>query len=110
MMPSRIKALLTIVTASICLASPLFAHEGHVHKIMGTVTEHGAAQLKVRTPSGEVLAIVVTDTTTITRGKQKVTKAALQDGIRVVIDIGNGEEPLIARDIQVGATKLDSSH
>ena len=82
------------------------AHDGHAHKIMGTVTAREAKHVDVKTPSGEVLSIAITDKTTVTRNKRKVDIAEVQAGRRVVVDIGNGEDPLIAREIQVGATRI----
>jgi RNase P/RNase MRP subunit p29 len=80
-----------------------WAHEGHIHTIMGTVMERDAHSLQVKTPSGEVLSIAITDKTTVVRGKQKAAIADVQKGARVVVGIGNGEDPLIAGEIRLGA-------
>lgn len=37
--------------------------------------------------------------------KQKGTVNDVQKGRRVIVNIGNGEDPLIAREIQLGVTK-----
>lgn len=81
----------------------VWAHEGHIHTIMGTVMERDAHSLQVKTPSGEVLSIAITDKTTVVRGKQKAAIADVQKGARVVVGIGNGEDPLIAGEIRLGA-------
>ena len=86
---------------------PLRAHDGHAHLILGTVTARGDKDVKVKTPSGEVLTIAITEKTAVLRGKQTVKAAEVEVGRRVVVDIGNGEDPLIAREIRVGATRLD---
>ena len=83
-------------------AGAALAHDGHIHTIMGTVTARDDKHLEVRTPSGEVLSIAVTDKTTTVRDKKKVTFKEVQVGRRVVVGIGNGEDPLIAGEIQVG--------
>ena len=83
-------------------AGAVAAHDGHDHIVMGTVTARDDKHLDVKTPSGEVLSIAVTDTTTTTRDKKKFAFREVQVGTRVVVNIGNGEDPLIARDIQVG--------
>jgi hypothetical protein len=80
-----------------------WAHEGHIHTIMGTVMGRDAHSLQVKTPSGEVLSIAITDKTTVVRGKQKAAIADVQKGARVVVGIGNGEDPLIAGEIRLGA-------
>ena len=84
------------------------AHDGHAHLIMGTVTARDDKHVEVKTPGGESLNIAVNAETVITRDKRKVGLAEVQTGRRVVVDIGNGEDPLIAREIRVGATRLDA--
>ena len=86
----------------------LLAHDGHIHRIMGTVTARDAKHIEVKTPSGENLSIAITSKTTATRDKRKVPLSEVQIGRRVVVDIGNGEDPLMAGEIQVGATRIDS--
>lgn len=83
-------------------AGAALAHDGHIHTIMGTVMARDDKHLEVKTPSGEVLSIAVTDKTTTVRDKKKVAFSEVQVGRRVVVGIGNGEDPLIAGEIQVG--------
>jgi hypothetical protein len=66
-----------------------------------------ATHVEVKTPGGENLKIALHAKTVVTRDKRKVALAEVQAGRRVVVDIGNGEDPLIAREIRVGATRLD---
>ncbi len=82
----------------------VIAHDGHIHTIMGTVMARDVKHLEVKTPSGEVLSIAVNDKTTTVRDKKKVAFSEVQVGRRVVVGIGNGEDPLIAGEIQVGVT------
>ena len=96
------------VVAALVLASGVVAgaHEGHVHRIMGTVMARDAKHVEVKTPSGEVLSIALTAKTIVLKSNKKADLAAVNKGTRVVVDIGNGEDPLIAREIQVGVTKI----
>lgn len=96
------------IVAVLCMLSlgPVLAHDGHAHKIMGTVTARDAKHLEVKTPSGENLSIQINEKTRVTRAKRKIGLDEVKTGLRVVVDIGNGEDPLIAREIQVGATKI----
>jgi len=92
-----------LAAATLVLAAPaVWAHDGHAHIIMGTVTGKDAKQVKVKTPSGEILSIAINEKTSVVRDKRKVAVADVLVGRRVVVDIGNGEDPLIAREIQVG--------
>jgi hypothetical protein len=93
-----ILAVLLLMTGSL----GLLAHDGHIHTIMGTVVARDAKHLEVKTPSGEILSIAINAKTTVVREKRKATLADVQVGRRVVVGIGNGEDPLIAGEIQVG--------
>lgn len=98
-----IRRIALVAAVTLVQAAPaILAHDGHDHIIMGTVTALDAKHLKVITPSGEVLSIAVTDKTTTTRDKKKIAFKDVQVGRRVVVNIGNGEDPLIAGEIQVG--------
>ena len=83
-------------------ARAAWAHDGHVHTIMGTVMGRDAQAVQVKTPGGETLSIAITDKTKVVRGKQKAAVVDVQKGSRVVVDIGNGEDPLIANEIRLG--------
>ena len=93
----------------LCMASVAFgahvavAHEGHDHIIMGTVTARDDTRVAVKTPSGEVLSIAVTAKTVTVRDKKRIMFKEVQIGRLVVVNIGNGEDPLVAKEIQVGA-------
>ena len=103
-MNTTIAALVALMLAGI--AAPAWTHDGHAHKIMGTITARDDKRIEVKTPSGEKLSIQINAKTLVTRYRRKGTLAEVQTGRRVVVDIGNGEDPLIAREIQVGATKI----
>jgi hypothetical protein len=94
-----------VFAASLVIPAVSYAHAGHVHKIMGTVMARDDRHVEVKTPSGEVLSIAVNDKTSVIRAKKKITYGEVQTGRRVVVDIGDGEDPLIAREIEVGAAK-----
>ena len=100
------KTLLVMAVGLLLCAEGTFAHDGHIHMIMGTVTARDAKHIEVKTPSGENLSIAITPKTTATRDKRKVPLSEVQVGRRVVVGIGNGEDPLMAGEIQVGATRI----
>ncbi|MBI4888670.1 MAG: hypothetical protein HY824_16350 [Acidobacteria bacterium] len=104
-MARRIVMMAVLVAAA--AASTVWAHDGHAHLIMGTVTTRDDRHIEVKTPGGEVLNIAVTAKTAVRRDKRKLVLGDVQAGHRVVVDIGNGEDPLVAREIRVGATRLD---
>ena len=99
------RSVLSAALMLVCASSVSWAHEGHAHTIRGVVTALDARHVEVKTPGGEILSIAINAKTTIRHERRKVAIAELQVGRRVVVDIGNGEDPLIARDIQVGVAQ-----
>jgi hypothetical protein len=93
--------LIVVIIAAVTIPIAAAAHDGHAHMVMGTVTSVDAKSLGVKTPSGEILAIAITPKTAVLRDKKKAALREVQVGRRVVVDIGNGEDPLVAREIQV---------
>ena len=91
---------LALVAATL---SPALAHEGHDHKLLGTLTEVGAGSIVVKAVAdGALSTVTLTSTTKITRGKTKIAVADLKVGDRVVVNIGNGKAPLTAKAVQAG--------
>jgi hypothetical protein len=96
---------------SLLAAVPVaLAHDGHIHTVMGTVTAVDEKHVEIKTPSGEVLSIALNEKTTFVRAKKKIDPAELKVGKRVVIGIGNGEDPLIAAEIQIAAASAAPAH
>lgn len=93
--------LIALIIAAVTFPVAAAAHDGHAHLVMGTVTSVDAKRLGVKTPSGEILEIAITQKTAVLRDKRKAALREVQVGRRVVVDIGNGEDPLVAREIQV---------
>lgn len=62
------------------------AHEGHAHKVRGTVSAITAKQLEVKTPDGKTVAIALDAKTVYRHGKAKADLQTLKVGERVVVD------------------------
>lgn len=102
-------AALGAAVLTLLVAVPVaLAHDGHIHTVMGTVMAVDQKHVEVKTPSGEVLSIALNEKTTFVRAKKKIDPAELKVGKRVVIGIGNGEDPLIAGEIQIAAASAAS--
>lgn len=101
----RRAGILAVVLATLATGGA-WAHDGHAHIIMGTVTARYGNRVEVKTPGGEILSIAINAKTAVLRDKRKVDVAEVRTGRRVVVDIGNGEDPLIAREIHLGVTKV----
>ena len=80
-----------------------FAHPGHEHKIMGTITAIDGNKVSMKTTEGKEVVVSVTPTTSFKRGKAKGAQSDLKVGLRVVVNAGDGAEPMKAKEIQYTA-------
>src|SRR5262245_23424074 len=86
------------------LALPVVArgHEGHAHKVMGTVSRIEGKNLMVKTTDGKTIMVMLDAKTKITQGKNKVEPAALKVGDRVVAEGPEEKEMIMATTLKVG--------
>ncbi len=99
------KTALFLALAAVLLAPAVpLAHPGHDHKLMGTITAIDKNKVVVKTTEGKDMTFEITPLTTFKRGKQKGAQSDLKAGLRVVVNIGDGVEPLKAKDVQYTAT------
>jgi hypothetical protein len=106
---TRRTLLTTLALAGVSFV-PALAHEGHDHKVLGTVTEITAAHVSVRaTKDGVVSVIAFAPTTKVTRGKTKLTATDIKIGDRVVVNIGAGKAPLTAKAVELGVAPATTS-
>lgn len=86
-----------------------FAHDGHAHKIVGTLTMVAADYVMVRTRAGKEVTVRIAEKTKVTQGRQALKIEALKAGTRVVITASGAKEPYTATVIQAGATPKTAS-
>jgi hypothetical protein len=84
------------------------AHEGHLHKVMGTVVAADAAKLDVKGTDGKTLSLVVDAATKVVRGTAVIKAVDLKAGERVVAAYmpmkgPDGSEMLMAKDVKAAA-------
>jgi hypothetical protein len=89
-------------------ASPALAHEGHAHKVMGTISTVQDGALDVTSTSGDASHVVLTDKTRITRNGTTLKPSDLRAGDRVVVTYeetkaSDGKALLTATDVRVGS-------
>jgi hypothetical protein len=100
-MSNLLRLLLVLCVALV--ATPVIAHPGHDHKIMGTITAVAGDSVTVKTTKGEERSFELTPKTAILRGKQAGARADLAVGLRVIAIVVDGQEPLKARSVQYAA-------
>ena len=91
------------------VAVPAPAHEGHVHKVMGTVSTRHEHHLEVKSVDGKAVLITLNDATKILRGKAKVSADDIKPGERIVVAAkeikGKDAKPiLIASEVRLAAS------
>ena len=86
------------------LLIPAFAraHEGHAHKVMGTVSSIDGVNWAVKTTDGKTVKVLLNGKTTLTRNKVKLNTAAVKVGDRVVVEGTEAKATITAKTIQVG--------
>ena len=101
----------TVFAAALALAilvpAAARAHDGHVHKVMGTITSISGTNLMVKTTDGKTMMVMLDAKTAITQGKAKVTLTALKVGDRLVAEGPEDKGMLTATTIQLGTPAPD---
>ncbi len=100
-MTRRLALMALVVTFA---AGTAFAHPGHDHKIMGTIASIDGKHVIVKTTDGKEVSVQITEKTRLLKGKARGTAADLRAGLRVVVNVGNGAEPLTAKEVQYAVT------
>ena len=103
------RILFTLLVAFGMIAAPLSAHEGHTHKVLGTVSMIHENHVEVKDVKGKTIALTVNDKTKIWRGKSPLGIAEVKVGERVSVTYQEvkdkaGKSSMIVKTIQVGAT------
>lgn len=96
-------AFLVLTVLAFGSGAQLLAHEGHDHKVMGTVTMAAADHVMLKTTEGKDLMIQVTKDTKVTKDKQAMRAQDIKVGARVVVTAIEEKEQMKAKEIQVGA-------
>lgn len=98
--------ILAALFLSCVMARGLEAHGKHQHHVMGTISEVAKDAIQVRTKDEETVAIALDDETEYLKldGKDEVaaTRDDLEKGRRVVVDVAERNETLLATRIVIG--------
>ena len=75
-----------MVCAALIAPAAAWAHEGHMHKALGTVASIDGPHVALNTTDGKNLTVMLDKGTTITRGNEKVDASAIKVGGRMSVD------------------------
>lgn len=93
-------ALLAFVIVLPCAA---LAHEGHEHRVMGTVSAIHENHLEVKATDGKTVAFTLSEKTKFLMGKTKATVKDLKVGDRVVVTGTGDKAPFAAKEVRLGS-------
>jgi hypothetical protein len=97
-----------VLVAVLAMPTYVGAHEGHAHKVMGTVSAYHENHLEVKATDGKVTTITLNEKTKIVRGKTNAMAADIKPGQRVVVTATetkgtDGKTAMIASEVQLAA-------
>jgi hypothetical protein len=89
-----------VLALSLLIPSVSMAHPGHDHKLMGTISSIDKNKIVMKTTEGKDMTFEVIPTTAFKNGTKKGAQTELKAGMRVVVNVGDGVEPLKAKEVQ----------
>lgn len=75
-----------MVMAALAVPAAASAHEGHAHKVLGTIAAVNDTQLDVKTTDGKTVAVVLDAKTVYRQGRVRTDAKILKLGERVVVE------------------------
>jgi hypothetical protein len=99
----------TMFTLAFVVPAVARAHEGHDHKVMGTVSSIDGKNLMVKTTDGKTVMVMLDAKTKITQGKKKVELTTVKVGDRVVAEGKEEKEMIMATSVQLGTPTAKST-
>jgi Domain of unknown function (DUF5666) len=108
-MKRAVSTLVAVAVLTFGYSLPSFAHEGHDHKIMGTVTMAAPDHVMLKDKDGKDVTVKVTKDTKI-RAKTAMKVEDLKAGARVVITATEDkDQSFTAKTIDVGAAPAEAA-
>ena len=93
-------ALFVLAVAGRTLA---FAHEGHQHKVLGTITMAASDHVMLKDKDGKDVTVHITKDTKVLKDKKAMKVEDIKTGMRVVITAVTEKEKMMAKTIELGA-------
>lgn len=92
-----------VLALSLLVPALPMAHPGHDHKLMGTISSIDKNKVAMKTTEGKDATFEITPTTVFKNGGKKGMQSELKAGMRVVVNVGDGVEPIKAKEVQYSA-------
>ena len=101
------KRIVSAVSLFFALGFPalLAAHEGHAHRVMGTVKAVNTVHMEIETKDGEKVSVLLTPETKYLKGKLPATAAEVKVGNRVVVTLIEKDSKKTAQEVLLAPTE-----
>lgn len=105
------RTLLTLTVMGLLLTGgmPAFAHEGHEHKVMGTVTMIAADHVMLDDTNKKSVTVYLKPDTKVVHGKMAMKVTDIKKGMRIVVETvtekDKGKDRTVAKSIEMGASQ-----
>lgn len=96
------RAIVVISVVAMALAGRLAAHEGHAHKVMGTVAALDATHVEIDVTDGRKVSVLLTPETKYLKGRNKAAAEDMKVGLRVVVTLIEEGEKKTAKEVLLG--------
>lgn len=80
------------------------AHEGHLHKVLGTIASVQGDHVEIKTNDGKSITVMLDKKTQVTRGKETLNATALKVGDRASVEYMEEKKMMMAHAIKLGTT------
>ena len=95
------RIVLSLVSAA-AFPGWLSAHEGHAHKVMGTVAAFDATHMEIQATDGKKVSVLLTADTKYLKGKTPAVAADVKIGQRVVVSVVEEGGKKTAKEVLLG--------
>ena len=104
-----IASLAGVAALAVVSVTPLVAHEGHEHKVLGTITMAAADHMMLKDKDNKDVTVYLTRDTKVVKDKKAMKVGDIQAGLRVVITATtvkeNDVEKMVAKQVELGAAQ-----
>jgi hypothetical protein len=101
--------MLAVIATVAVFPLQALAHEGHDHKVLGTVTMAAADHVMLKDKDNKDVTVYLTRETKVLKDKKPMKVEDLKTGLRVVITATtvkeNGVEKMVAKQVELGAAQ-----
>lgn len=103
------RLMLAVIAAAAVFPLQALAHEGHDHKVLGTVTMAAADHVMLKDKDNKDVTVYLTRETKVLKDKKPMKVEDIKTGLRVVITATtvkeNGVEKMVAKQVELGAAQ-----